>query len=346
MIQTKPSLLYFGNKTSSFKGTKSVMETLEPLFKEFANVRSASMHKNQMLRLLSMVFLFVFKCRSADYILIDVYSTRAYVYASTISFLSRLFNKKYILVLHGGNLPNRFIKHEKSMRKVFENAYAVVAPSNYLKSFFDSHGIMTIHIPNVIELSNYSFTKREFFNPTFISIRGFGEIYNPLMILKAINSLKTEFPNLKLTLIGSQGELLYGDVLKFISENNLEKNVTVLNKMPKDEWVKLSEQSDFMLSTPTIDNMPVSIIEGMSLGLVIVSTNVGGIPYLLEDGVDSILVESDNPKDLTDKLKVLLQNVDLCKSLAIAGRKKAEMYDWNVVKESWKRTLKINESLT
>ena len=345
MIQAKPTLLYFGNKTSSFKGTKSVLETLEPLFGEFANVRSASKHKNQLLRLLSMIFLFLFKSKKADFILIDVYSTRAYIYTSVISFLSRLFKKKYILILHGGNLPNRFIKKGKSMRKVFEKAYAVVAPSNYLKSFFDKQGIDTFHIPNVIELSNYALKEREVFNPKFISIRGFGEIYNPMMILEAIKNLKSDYPNLSLMLIGSKSESLYDKVVKFIRENDLEENVTVLDKMSTEEWVRLSEQADFMLSTPVIDNTPVSIIEGLSLGLVIVSTNVGGIPYLLNDGVDAVLVESNDHFDLTDKLKMLIQNDELCKSLTHAGREKAKSYDWNVVKESWKQIFKVDESL-
>lgn len=346
MNQAKPSLLYFGNKTSSFNGTKSVMETLEPLFGEFAKVHSASKHRNQILRILSMIFLFVLKIRRTDFVLIDVYSTRAYFYTSTISFLSRFFNKKYILILHGGNLPNRFLRKEKAMRNVFEKAYMVVAPSNYLKSFFDKHGINTIHIPNVIELANYSYRKRDVFNPKFISIRGFGEIYNPLMILKAMNSLKMDYPNLRLIMIGSKAEYFYDEIIRYIQEHSLENNVTVLDKMPKEDWIKLSEQADFMLSTPTIDNTPVSIIEGLALGLVIVSTNVGGIPFLLEDSVDSILVDSDDNIELAEKLKTLINNNDLCKSLTQAGRNKAELYDWNVVKESWKQIFKLNESLT
>ena len=85
------NILYFGNKTSAFKASKSVLETLEPLFGDFANVSSASNKKNKLLRLLSMILLFFMKFRSTDYILIDVYSTKAYIYTIIISFLSNIF---------------------------------------------------------------------------------------------------------------------------------------------------------------------------------------------------------------------------------------------------------------
>lgn len=123
------NILYFGNKTSSYKASTSMLETLEPLFGEFAEVHSASKQKNQILRLLSMIMLFFRKGRTADYLLVDVYSTRAYIYAQTIAFLAQLFKKKYIFSLHGGNLPQRFQINESSMRNTFTKG---VIPSNVL----------------------------------------------------------------------------------------------------------------------------------------------------------------------------------------------------------------------
>ena len=336
-------LLYFGNKTSSYKASKSMLETLEPLFGEFATVHSASHHKNQLLRLLSMITLFFRKGRTADYLLVDVYSTRAYMYAQTIALLAQIFKKKYIFILHGGNLPQRFLSHEQSMRKTFLKAHAIVAPSNYLKHFFDQQGIPTHYIPNIIELNNYPFKQRTHFAPTFLSLRGFDSPYNPIMTLKAIQLLSNDFPGLKLYFVGAKTETHYEDIIQFIAVNKMEKQVEILPKMPKSEWIKLSERADFMLSNPVIDNTPVSIIEGMALGLVIISTNVGGVPFLVEENKDAFLVPSNDHEALAAKMKEALSQPEICLEMVQTARKKAGSFDWTVVKNEWKQLLSKSE---
>lgn len=330
-------IVYFGNKTATFKTSKSMLETLEPLFSEFAEVHSASKQKNQILRLLSMIVLFFRKGRSADYLLVDVYSTRAYIYAQTIAFLAQLFKKKYIFILHGGNLPQRFQNNEPSMRKTFTKAHAIVAPSNYLKQFFDQQGIPTLFIPNIIELNNYPFKEKQHFAPTFLALRGFNKTYNPLMTLKAILLLKEQYPELKLHFVGSETETHYNEIIQFIDQNQLQNNVILHPKMPKAAWIKLSEQADFMLSNPVIDNTPVSIIEGMALGLVIVSTNVGGVPFLVDESKDAILVPSNDPVAMAEKIVFALEHPEVCEAMVKAGRIKASTFDWEIIKYKWEK---------
>lgn len=330
-------ILYFGNKTSGYKSSKSMLETLEPLFGEFAIVRSASAKKNQLFRLADMVILFLRYYRSADFVLIDVYSTRAYLYTATIGRLAQFFGKKYVLILHGGNLPHRFIRKEKSMRKLFLRAHAVIAPSNYLKQFFESKGIPTHFIPNIIELSNYPFLERIEFKPTFLALRGFDKPYNPLMTLKTIEIVREKYPDVKLYFVGSTVETEYPAIVDYIQQHQLEKNVEILPKMPKSEWIALSKKADFMLTNPVIDNTPVSVIEGMALGLVIVSTDVGGVPFLVNNNENACLVSSDNENEMAAVLFELLSNQSKCKELTKNGRLKAASFDWEIVKEDWKK---------
>jgi glycosyltransferase involved in cell wall biosynthesis len=337
------NILYFGNKTSAFKSSKSVLETLEPLFGDFANVSSASNKKNKLLRILSMILLFFMKFRSTDYILIDVYSTKAYIFTIIISFLSNIFKKKYILILHGGDLPKRFINNEKKMKKLFIKAYSIVAPSNYLKEFFVKKGVPVTYIPNIIELKNYPFKARTSFSPNFISIRGFDTPYNPLMILKSMSILKTDFPNFKLYFIGDETDTNFNEITKYIDKNSLSENIYILPRMSKKEWTKLSEKVDFMISTPIIDNTPVSVIEGMALGLVVISTKVGGIPYLIEEDINGVLIDSNDHLGLANSLKMLLFDDNRCKEIAINGRKKARSFDWNFIKKDWEKLLSKNK---
>ena len=62
----------------------------------------------------------------------------------------------------------------------------------------------------------------------------------------------------------------------------LNQKIEFVGYLRKIEWLELARDHDIFINTSTIDNMPVSILEMMALGLPIISTNVGGIPFILE----------------------------------------------------------------
>ena len=97
------------------------------------------------------------------------------------------------------------------------------------------------------------------------------------MSLKAVKMLKNKIPNISL-LMWQPDESLCNEVIDYISANKLENNIVIKNKLPIKQWVKLSKDYDIVVSNPNIDNMPVSLIEGMALGMCLISTNVGGVP--------------------------------------------------------------------
>ena len=91
------------------------------------------------------------------------------------------------------------------------------------------------------------------------------------------------------------------------------------------------------INTTNVDNTPVSVIEAMALGLPVVSTNVGGIPFLLEDGVDALLVEPNDQEAMCRAIERLKSDPELVKQLTLNARKKVENFDWEVVKHQWKK---------
>src|SRR4029078_507367 len=146
------SLLYIGNKLSKHGFTPTVIETLGPsLEKEEFEVIYASDKKKQNLRFLDMIVKTVLNAGKTNYLLIDTYSTSSFYYTLAVSQLCRLFGKKYIPILHGGNLPKRLDKSPYISGLVFNNSYRNVAPSNYLKSAFEARGYKNlVYVPNSI----------------------------------------------------------------------------------------------------------------------------------------------------------------------------------------------------
>ena len=175
------SVLYIGNKLSKHGYNKTTIETLGGSFEEEGFVvYYSSSNKNQQLRLLDMILSTIKYARIVDYIIIDTYSTSSFWYAFFCSQIARIFNVKYISILHGGDLPKRLNKNPKLSRMLFKNAFQNVAPSKYLLSEFNKKGFQNvIYIPNSIEIKDYSFKERKVFEPKLLWVRAFSTIYNP-----------------------------------------------------------------------------------------------------------------------------------------------------------------------
>ena len=110
--------------------------------------------------------------------------------------------------------------------------------------------------------------------------------------------------------------------------------------LSKKEWVNKAKAYNLFINTTNFDNMPVSVIEAMALGLPVISTNVGGIPHLIDHNKNGILVPPKDANAFVDAILDLKNNSNIANNIAIAARNKVEQYDWNVVKLQWKSILK------
>jgi glycosyltransferase involved in cell wall biosynthesis len=98
-------------------------------------------------------------------------------------------------------------------------------------------------------------------------------------------------------------------------------------------------RGDIFLNTTNVDNTPISVLEAMACGLCVVSTNVGGIPYLLEHEHDALLVPPDDPAAVATAVRRLLTEPDLAEQLSRNARQKAEKFDWSIILPQWEALL-------
>ena len=101
----------------------------------------------------------------------------------------------------------------------------------------------------------------------------------------------------------------------------------------------MAEDYDIFINTTHVDNTPVSVLEAMALGLPVVSTAVGGIPDLLDDGEEALLVADDDEEAMTEAVIRLIQSPELAQSIARKARRKVEAFDWENVRELWRQLL-------
>ena len=330
------SLLYIGNKISHHGFTPGVIETLGKQLEETGfGVYYAGTFKNKALRLLQMLYRTIVIGGRADYILIDTYSTSAFWFAFSTGCLANALKKKYIPILHGGDLPSRIKRSKHACDRLFKNAYINVAVSGYLQKAFEDSGYKTTTIPNSISVENYPFRHRPALKPKLLWVRAFSKIYNPMMTIDVLVELKKTYPDASLCMVGPDKDGTMVEFIEYATQKKLLDSIEITGKLPREEWIKLSEKYDILINTTNIDNTPISIIEAMALGLPVVTTNPGGIPFLLEAGKEAMLVDNGDFKSMATAIGYLIENPSAAIEMTRAAREKAEGFDWMKIQSRW-----------
>jgi len=319
--------------------TVTTIETLGLLLeKEGCTLYYASSKKNKIIRLSEMLYKTFIYRNKVDFVLIDTYSTYNFWYAFLVSQLCRILKIKYIPKLHGGDLPKRLLKNPRLCSMIFKNSHINIAPSAYLFEAFSNHGYSElVYIPNAIELQNYSLKVRKTLEPKLLWVRSFAAIYNPEMAVKVLFELKKDFPNAELCMVGPDKD---GTLLKTKEvADELGVEVDFTGKLTKKQWWVLSQKYDIFINTTHFDNTPVSVIEALALGLPVISTNVGGIPYLLKDKVTALLVDDDDVAAMVKAIKEIMSNEELRDFMVLNSLHLIESFNWQVVKSKWHEIL-------
>lgn len=333
-------IIYIGNNLSEKSNYHSAMASLTKLLQSEGHaVICASDKTNKILRLLAMCFTIIKHRKTTDLVLIDTFSTSNFYYALVTSQLARILSLKYIPILHGGNLPKRLKHSEHFSALIFKYAELNVSPSLYLVHEFQKYNYKTVYIPNSIPIAEIPFKLRTVFEPKLLWVRAFDKIYNPAMAVKVLTLLKETHKNASLCMVGPDKDSSLGEAKDLAKQLGVAESVTFTGVLPKAQWHQLSEKFDIFINTTNIDNMPVSIIEAMALGLPIVSTNAGGLPYLIENGVDGILIPVKEERKMTEAIISLLKNPEKAVEISINSREKAEKFDESWVKTQWVKLL-------
>ena len=86
----------------------------------------------------------------------------------------------------------------------------------------------------------------------------------------------------------------------------------------------LLQKSDVFVLPSSVEGLPNALLEAMSCGLAVITTRVGGNAEIIEDGINGLLIEPDNPKQLTNTLMKVLKDQNLVEKLGLNARKTIE----------------------
>jgi len=223
---------------------------------------------------------------------------------------------------------------------LFNPAHVNIARSHYLKDAFEAAGYTNIkHSPNTMVLQDYPFNVRDMETPKLLWVRSFAALYNPSLAVKVLKSLRDKGWKAELCMVGPDSDGTLTEVKALANTLNVEVKFT--GKLTKPEWIALAKDYNVFINTTNFDNTPVSVMEAMALGLPIVSTNVGGMPYLIEHDVDGLLVPPQQVEAMVEAIIQLYENPSKREVLVANARQKVEGFDWEVVKQQWQSVLRF-----
>lgn len=301
-------------------------------------VLTVSRYRNKYIRILSIIFYIIWNRSKFDVAIVQFYSGASLIWQYIAARLVKLFNKKLVFTVHGGGVPARIKVHPNRYLNTLKKGDKITCPSGYLIHELNEYDIGTILIENSIPLNRYSFHKKGKLKPVLLWMRAFTDIYNPEMAIRVVAELKKAYPDVKLYMGGpDMGSM--EKIKSMIFELNLQNNIEIVGYMDFKMKEYYAGVCDVYIGTNKVDNAPVTVIEMWAMGLPVVLTSVGGIPYLVDDNNTGLLVNDDDHVGMAQKIQMLIESPGIADRLISNGVKKAANYSEEHVYAKWNELL-------
>ena len=258
-----------------------------------------------------------------------------HLFAAPAIVVARWRDTPVIINYRGGNADSFLARAPRHVRRLLAAGSLRVTPSVFLQRVFARYGLSAEVVPNIIDLSRFAPVPRRSFGdaPHLVVTRNLEEIYDIPTALRAFALIRAVLPQAQLTVAGSGPELERLQTL--VGELGLGNSVRFAGRIANAAMPAVYAAADCMLNPSTVDNMPNSILEAFASGVPVVSTDAGGIPDLVQDGVTGLLVAVGDEQTMARAALRVLQSTELAAALRQAGLEQAASYAWPQVRAQW-----------
>ncbi|MEP6763178.1 MAG: glycosyltransferase family 4 protein [Gemmatimonadaceae bacterium] len=251
--------------------------------------------------------------------------------AAPALIVAKLLGKKSVLNYRDGRAYDHLSTRPSAVR-IIRLATKIVAPSGFLVGEFAKFQLPATFIYNIIDSDLYQYRNRGKPKPRFFHNRGMESHYNVPCTLRAFAIVQQRYPEATLTL--AHDGSLRSQLEQMVAEMQL-KNVSFVGTVSQKEMRALYDAAEIYLMSPDIDNMPGSILECYICGLPFVSTNVGGIPLIVDNGRTGLLVGRDDHAAMAEAAIRLLEDDNLAITTTRNGRLECAKYQGANIAANW-----------
>lgn len=281
------------------------------------------------------VALLLLRVRAYDVIHVFSASYWSFLLAPAPAMLiARLYGKKVLLNYRSGEAQDH-LQNWRTALPIVRLAHMLVVPSGYLKDVFGRFGVGAEIVPNTIDLSRFVFRHRRPLRPVLLSNRNLEPLYNVECALRAHALVEQRIPDARLIVAGDGSER---ERLQTMAREELKlRNVEFVGSVKPADMPALCDRTEIFVNASNIDNMPVSHIEAFACGLPVVTSDAGGIPYIVTHERTGLMVPRGDHQAMAESILRLLEDERLTESLIEAARADCELYTWAAVRGGWLR---------
>lgn len=258
-----------------------------------------------------------------------------HLFAAPAVWIGRARGARVVVNYRGGNADTFFATAPRHVLATLRMADLCVTPSGFLQRVFARYGVQAEIVPNIIDLSRFNAAAQRDFGdaPHLIVTRNLEPIYDIPTAIHALARIRRALPGAHLTVAGTGPEA--GRLQALCAELGLAGAVRFVGRIDNADIPALYRSADCMLNPSTVDNMPISILEAFASAVPVVSTDAGGIPDMVENGVSARLVAVGDAEGMAAEVLRVLQDPELAASMRAAGAAAAEKYAWPTVRDQW-----------
>lgn len=240
-----------------------------------------------------------------------------------------------IVNYRGGEALSYLNASFSQVKPTIDRSACIVVPSAFLQQVFAGFGITCQVIPNIIDLARFrpptQRTESAEFN--LVITRNLEPIYGIDTAIRAFALASQREPGLRLLIAGSGPQR--AELEQLAKDLDIQQRVEFLGRLEPEQVVSLYQRADAMLNPTTVDNMPNSVLEALACGVPVISSDVGGVPYIVENEVTALLVPCGNVARMAEAIQRLHEDENLRTNLINAGLDEVRKYTWERVGNLW-----------
>ncbi|MCP5158250.1 MAG: glycosyltransferase family 4 protein [Gammaproteobacteria bacterium] len=262
-----------------------------------------------------------------------------HLFAVPAIIISRLQGVPVIINYRGGNAGAFMQRQAWIVLPIMRQAKIIAVPSTFLAELFKRYSLPAMIVPNIVDLDRFKAAANSMVRPPILAsphlivTRNLEAIYDISTALKAFRQIYERWPNARLTIAGSGPERTNLEAES--AQLGLTDAVRFSGRLELQAMSELYANAQIMLNPSRVDNMPNSVLEAWASGVAVVSTDVGGVPHLVRDGEDAVLVPPGDSDAMASAVVRLLEAPGQMEKLINAGRDSVERFSWTQVKPLW-----------
>jgi len=250
-----------------------------------------------------------------------------HLFAAPAIWIAKLRDTPVIVNYRGGEAESFFAGSPKWVHMTMRQATALIVPSGFLKAVFAHFDLPATIVPNVVDIAHFNSPEpRRSIRRHLLVARNLEPIYDNETAIRAFAIVHHVHPDATLTIAGSGP--LAGSLRVLAESLGLNEAVVFTGRLDRDAMAKAYRKADLAINPSLVDNMPNSVLEALAGGIPVISTKVGGVPFIVSDEQTALLVPPKSPDAMAEAVLRLMHDSALSEKLVANGLAEVQKYTW------------------